>query len=479
MDVEESDNEPRSELDALRDAIQDVIFSRSGLVECCVSVSEELERHGDPHPSEWPGKTPGDEKLLTAKERKTKFVGNRSLSDEDWLAREVGWPQILDKLQRTLDHFWKAIGAAKTAFDQLPPEMAPRIEVIDGPEWPVRFGIAIDSLEDWFRWTGPRTPGEHSDAASIVNRLHTSEPPPCRDELATLRVWEQILWSIDEQARKSRQTKRQFPSEAYVVEKLVDAVQTSKLPIKASKDNPEDGPHQKAMMAFLRPFIGTAYERRVWGYFYKLQTLSPADRELVERAAKAEGMAMAEFSSREILQQLRHFLIANEIPFLEPVDTPQSDGGAIEKPVATDTTKTEPGNGIKFYGIQPTTNSVQLKPTSPDNVNETRRDKETSGKAQGRGAVEDSELNRPAKLKSRKEWPSEPPAESSRHRFGPVTGTLKLFADCAGMDARTLYPNNGKSYFYIRKVVGSRFEVWLDSSKVYAEWNATIIRSGS
>jgi hypothetical protein len=337
MDVEESDNEPRSECDALRDALHEVAFTRSRLVGCSVSVRKELERHDNPHPSEWPGETPGDEKLLTAKERKTRFVGVRSLSDEDWLAREVGWPKFLDDLQKSLDQFWKAIKSAKTTFDQLPAEIAARIQSIDGPEWSVRFGMVIDSPEDWFRWTGPRTPDEHSDVASIVNRLHTSEPPPCDDERATLRVWDQILWSIDEQARKSRQTKRQFPSEAYVVDKLVDALQTPKLPIKASKDNAEQGPHHKDLVAFLHHYVATAHERTVWGQYHKLQEMTQADREILERAADAEGMSIDEFHSRTMLRQLRHYLVEKSIPFLAD---PQNDV-STKKELAPETAKTE------------------------------------------------------------------------------------------------------------------------------------------
>jgi hypothetical protein len=77
--------------------------------------------------------------------------------------------------------------------------------------------------------------------------------------------------------------------------------------------------------------------------------------------------------------------------------------------------------------------------------------------------------------KKRKKWPSEPPPAGTRHSFGPLTGTLKQFAKCAGMGERTLFNNNGNSYFHIRRVSERCFEVCLDSKTKYAEWNAQIL----
>ena len=125
-----------------------------------------------------------------------------------------------------------------------------------------------------------------------------------------------------EQDHKSHLKPRQFPSEAFVVDKLVNAVQTSKLVIKASKDTPKQGRHEKALRTFLHCYVATSHERAVWGHFHKLEGMSPADREIVEQAAKEAGMTFEEFSSREILEQLRHFLVANEIPFLAKVTGP-------------------------------------------------------------------------------------------------------------------------------------------------------------
>jgi hypothetical protein len=75
---------------------------------------------------------------------------------------------------------------------------------------------------------------------------------------------------------------------------------------------------------------------------------------------------------------------------------------------------------------------------------------------------------------TRKEWPSEPPPEGSRHKFGPLTGNLTQFAKLARMDARTLHSRNGLSFFYIRKVNNKSFEIWLDSQKSFAVWNVEI-----
>jgi len=77
--------------------------------------------------------------------------------------------------------------------------------------------------------------------------------------------------------------------------------------------------------------------------------------------------------------------------------------------------------------------------------------------------------------KRRKDWPADPPPDGSRHKFGPLTGTLSLFARLEGVDARTLYSRNGKSHFYIRKQLDDRYEIWFDSQRVYAKWNAEIM----
>lgn len=73
-------------------------------------------------------------------------------------------------------------------------------------------------------------------------------------------------------------------------------------------------------------------------------------------------------------------------------------------------------------------------------------------------------------------WPESPPEEQSRHRYGPVSGMLSTFAECARMNRRTLKANNGDSYFYIRKIKRTQYEVWLDSQKKYAEWNAVVLK---
>jgi hypothetical protein len=72
-------------------------------------------------------------------------------------------------------------------------------------------------------------------------------------------------------------------------------------------------------------------------------------------------------------------------------------------------------------------------------------------------------------------WPSAAPTDE-RYKFGPLKGNQTKFAKCADMDARTLFSNNGVSYFYIRRVARYEFEVWLDSDRKYAEWTASLMR---
>ncbi len=116
-----------------------------------------------------------------------------------------------------------------------------------------------------------------------------------------------------------------------MVDNLVDAIQVPELTIEPAKDSPVQGPHYKTLMAFLHPYIATPHERIVWGQFHKLQGLQPEARDTIERTADSEGLSSDEFQARLILEQLCHFLVAKQIPFLAPTSSSQVDG-----PIAAD-----------------------------------------------------------------------------------------------------------------------------------------------
>lgn len=138
----------------------------------------------------------------------------------------------------------------------------------------------------------------------------------------------------------------------------------------------------------------------------------------------------------------------------------------------------KPRNGIwpVWAGIGPNTQSAAGEP-APNGAEDDDSVLLADSMKKGAPTPNKDEQLPLAPTKRRKTWPSERPPDGSRHKFGPLTGKLSQLATCADADARTLYSNNGKSYFYIRKVAGTQLEVWLDSSQTRANWNADLIAS--
>lgn len=75
-------------------------------------------------------------------------------------------------------------------------------------------------------------------------------------------------------------------------------------------------------------------------------------------------------------------------------------------------------------------------------------------------------------------WYACDPAPDSKYKHGPVTGTLtELTAWIDSPSQPTLRNQNGKSYWYIRRLMGRRYSVWFDNHRTFAEVNQRFLIS--
>ena len=66
-------------------------------------------------------------------------------------------------------------------------------------------------------------------------------------------------------------------------------------------------------------------------------------------------------------------------------------------------------------------------------------------------------------------WFNCAPLSESRWKYGPIKATLKHLDASTEIDRRTLKSHNGKSWWYIRKIHATSYELWCDSEAKRAE----------
>jgi hypothetical protein len=69
------------------------------------------------------------------------------------------------------------------------------------------------------------------------------------------------------------------------------------------------------------------------------------------------------------------------------------------------------------------------------------------------------------------EWFDTPPPEDSKFKFGPVEGQISKLAQWMNMDQRTLKTLNGRTSWWIQKLLRTNFAIWFSTDKKHAELN--------
>ena len=108
---------------------------------------------------------------------------------------------------------------------------------------------------------------------------------------------------------------RRIPSDHEICFSVADDIVSEKF-AKAFriKQQEPDGPHYKALLAFLNAYVATSHERAVWNGYFDFSRPKEYEVPRIEAQAKSEGLTYQEYVSRETLRKLKHFLAAKGIP---------------------------------------------------------------------------------------------------------------------------------------------------------------------
>ena len=81
-----------------------------------------------------------------------------------------------------------------------------------------------------------------------------------------------------------------------------------------------DGPHYRAMLAYLRRFVGTPHERTVYDFYFDCSRPRERDLSLIDEAAAKDGLSREEYIARDVLRELQRYVRASAIH--DPIEQP-------------------------------------------------------------------------------------------------------------------------------------------------------------